>query len=390
MAKAKLPIAEITVKDAAGVAFRRHLRFWLVAGLAIAFLLYLFSEILLPFVAGMVLAYFLDPVADRLERLGLSRVWATVVILVSFLVIVIMALVILIPVLASQLSDLAAKLPDYLTQLQGLVTRFDPGWIERRFGMEPGDLREGLNSFLSSGVGFLTAIFTSIWSSGLAIFSLASLFIVTPVVAFYMLLDWDHMVSRVDSWVPRNHVADVRQIATDVNSATAGFVRGQGTLCLVLGVMYAVGLTLTGLNFGILIGLFAGLISFIPYVGSLVGLVLAVGVAFVQFSPDWIMVGAVACVFFVGQFIEGNILQPRLVGKSVGLHPVWLMFALFAFGALFGFVGLLIAVPAAAAIAVLVRFAIARYLESPLYQGHTDDVQAIAQAKIIDVPANRD
>ena len=191
----------------------------------------------------------------------------------------------------------------------------------------------------------------------MALFSIAGLFVVTPVVAFYMLLDWDRMVAKVDSWVPRDHVETVRTIATDINTATAGFVRGQGTLCLMLGVMYAIGLTLTGLNFGILIGLFAGLISFIPYVGSLVGLVLSVGVAFVQFWPDWLMVAAVAGVFFIGQFIEGNILQPRLVGKSVGLHPVWLMFALFAFGALFGFVGLLIAVPAAAAVAVLVRFA---------------------------------
>ncbi|TIW51283.1 MAG: AI-2E family transporter, partial [Mesorhizobium sp.] len=195
-----------------------------------------------------------------------------------------------------------------------------------------------------------------------------SLFVVTPVVAFYMLLDWDRMVAVVDSWVPRDYVETVRVIARDINIATAGFVRGQGTLCLVLGGMYATGLTLTGLNFAILIGLFAGLISFIPYVGSLTGLVLAVGVAFVQFWPDWVMIVAVACVF-AGQFIEGNILQPRLVGKSVGLHPVWLMFALFAFGALFGFVGLLIAVPASAAVAVLVRFAIARYLESPLYKG---------------------
>jgi predicted PurR-regulated permease PerM len=204
--------------------------------------------------------------------------------------------------------------------------------------------------------------------------------VVTPVVAFYMLLDWDRMIAVVDSWVPRDHVQTVRTIFSDINTATAGFVRGQGTLCLVLGGMYAFGLTLTGLNFSILIGLFAGLISFIPYVGSLTGLVLAVGVAFVQFWPDWIMVAAVACVFFVGQFIEGNILQPKLVGKSVGLHPVWLMFALFAFGALFGFVGLLIAVPAAAAIAVLVRFALSRYLESPLYKG-TSNEEAPAVAR---------
>jgi len=349
--------------------FRRQIRFWLIAAALLCVFLYIFSEILLPFVAGMALAYFLDPVADRLQRLGFSRTAATFLILVSFVVVLAIAMIVLIPVLASQLAGLLQKLPEYMSRLQELITGFNPEWLAQRFGLDPASLRDGLNSLLTSSIGFMTTVFQSIWSSGVAIFSIAGLFIVTPVVAFYMLLDWDRMVDRVDSWVPRDYVEPVREIATDINTAIAGFVRGQGTLCLILGMMYAFGLTLTGLNFGILIGLFAGLISFIPYVGSMVGLVLAVGVAFVQFWPDWPWVVAVACVFFTGQFIEGNILQPRLVGKSVGLHPVWLMFALFAFGALFGFVGLLIAVPAAAAIAVLVRFAISRYLESPLYTG---------------------
>ncbi|MER2535221.1 MAG: AI-2E family transporter [Rhizobiaceae bacterium] len=374
MAKARPDTEESLAEAAIGLAFRRQIRFWIVVSIVLGLFVYVFADILLPFVAGMVLAYFLDPVADRLERVGLSRVAATLVILIAFVVVLTVALIVLIPVLASQLGGLIGQFPEYLTRLQGLVTSFDPEWIERRFGLEAGSLREGLNSLLTTGMGFVTTVFTSIWSSGVALFSVAGLFIVTPVVAFYMLLDWDRMVATVDSWVPRDHVDTVRHIATDINASTAGFVRGQGTLCIVLGIMYAIGLTLTGLNFGILIGLFAGLISFIPYVGSLVGLVLAVGVAFVQFWPDWIMVAAVAGVFFVGQFIEGNILQPRLVGKSVGLHPVWLMFALFAFGALFGFVGLLIAVPAAAAVAVLVRFAIGRYLESPLYKGHPPDI----------------
>jgi predicted PurR-regulated permease PerM len=184
-----------------------------------------------------------------------------------------------------------------------------------------------------------------------------------------MLLDWDRMVATVDGWVPRDHVETERAIAREIDRSIAGFVRGQGTLCLILGIYYALGLTVVGLNFGLLIGLLAGLISFIPYVGSLTGLVLAIGVAFVQFWPDWMWVAAVVGVFFVGQFIEGNILQPKLVGSSVGVHPVWLMFALLAFGALFGFVGLLVAVPCAAAIAVIMRFAIARYKASPLYQG---------------------
>ena len=369
MAKAVLPDHDAAEASAAA-AFRRQLRFWLVGAVILIGFLYLFSNILLPFVAGMVLAYFLDPVADRLERFGLSRVMATVVILIAFIVVLVLAFVILVPVLASQMAGFAEKLPDYLTRLQALVTNFDPKWLEQRFGVNAASLKDGLNSVLSSGLGLVTTVFQSLWNSGMALVSVASLFVVTPVVAFYMLLDWDRMVATVDSWVPRDHVETVRQISADINSATAGFVRGQGTLCLVLGAMYAFGLTLTGLNFGILIGLFAGLISFIPYVGSLTGLVLAIGVAIVQFWPDWTMIVAVAAVFFIGQFIEGNILSPKLVGKSVGLHPVWLMFALFAFGALFGFVGLLIAVPAAAAIAVLVRFAIARYLESPLYKGH--------------------
>ena len=373
MAKAKVQAHDEAANEAVAAAFRRQIRFWLIAAVFFAAFLYLFSDILLPFVAGMALAYFLDPVADRLQRLGLSRVMATVVILVCFIVVLTLALVVLIPVLASQMADFAVKVPGYIERLQQLVTKFNPQWLEQRFGVNAAELREGLSSLLSTGFGFASTVFQSIWSSGVALFSIASLFIITPVVAFYMLLDWDRMVSVVDSWVPRDYVETVRRIAIDINTATAGFVRGQGTLCLVLGVLYAVGLTIVGLNFGILIGMFAGLISFIPYVGSLVGLVLSVGVAFVQFWPDWPWVVAVACVFFVGQFIEGNILQPRLVGKSVGLHPVWLMFALFAFGALFGFVGLLIAVPAAAAIAVLVRFAISRYLESPLYKGHRDE-----------------
>jgi len=343
--------------------------FWLVAGGGLILFLYVFSSVLLPFLAGMALAYFLDPIADRLEKLGMSRLLATIFILIVCVLALIVALMVLIPVLTNQLVDFAARLPEYLAQLHARIISFDPEWFERELGVKPGTLQDGVASLLSQGTGFITGLFASLWSSGLAIVNLVSLFVVTPVVAFYLLLDWDRMVAHVDSLVPRNHLNDVRQIARDINLATAGFVRGQGTLCLILGIYYATGLTLVGLNFGLLIGLFAGLISFIPYVGSLVGLGLAVSVAIVQFWPDWFWVVAVMAVFFSGQFIEGNILQPKLVGKSVGLHPVWLMFALFAFGYLFGFVGLLIAVPAAAAVAVLVRFAIGRYLESPLYSG---------------------
>jgi predicted PurR-regulated permease PerM len=376
MARAKTPGTD--VETAAKTSLTRQLLFWLGTFVAVVVFLLVFSSILLPFVAGMVLAYFLDPVADWLERHGLSRLAATIVILFAFVVSFVLALMVIVPILATQFAGFAANLPAYLATLQALITEFDPGWLERTIGVNAQSLREALSGLISQGAGFLTGLFQSLWTSGLAIINIGGLLVVTPVVAFYMLLDWDRMIAKVDSWVPRDHVGTVRRLARDINTATAGFLRGQGTLCIILGVLYAVGLTIVGLNFGLLIGLFAGLISFIPYIGSLVGLVLSVGVAFVQFWPDWTMVAAVAAIFFAGQFVEGNILQPKLVGKSVGLHPVWLMFALFAFGSLFGFVGLLLAVPASAAVAVLVRFALSRYLESPLYRGHRPAADPVA------------
>jgi predicted PurR-regulated permease PerM len=362
----------------APINWRQQAIFWSGGAILFGLFLAIFSGILLPFIAGMALAYFLDPVADRLQKLGFSRLWATVVILLAFVVVLVLALMIIVPVLTNQFADLMKNVPDYIGRLQSLVTSFDPAWIEHTLGVSAGQLKDGLNSLMTQAIGFVTGLFKSLWSSGLAIVNIVSLFVVAPVVAFYMLLDWDRMIATVDSWVPREHVETVRAIARDIDRSIAGFVRGQGTLCLILGIYYALGLTVLGLNFGLLIGLLAGLISFIPYVGSLTGLVLAIGVAFVQFWPDWLWVAAVAGVFFVGQFIEGNILQPKLVGKSVGVHPVWLMFALLAFGALFGFVGLLVAVPCAAAIAVIMRFAIARYKASPLYRGEEEVAEDVA------------
>ena len=352
-----------------GASVRRQAVFWTGAMLFLAFFLYIFSSILLPFVAGLVLAYFLDPVADHLQSLGLSRLLATIVILVLFVVTFALLLIILVPVLASQMSDFIVRLPSYVSRLQELIANRDSQWLKDFIGVDASVIRSSLDSLLQQGAGFLTTLLQSIWSSGKTLIDVVALFVVTPVVAFYMLLDWDRMVTEIDKLVPREHVHTVRVIARDMNKAIAGFVRGQGTVCLLLGIIYAVGLTVTGLNFGLLIGLFAGLISFIPYVGSLVGLLLALGVALVQFWPDYINVLYVALAFGIGQFIEGNILQPKLVGSSVGLHPVWLMFALFAFGSLLGFTGMLIAVPTAAAVGVLVRFVIHRYQQSPLYTG---------------------
>ena len=360
---------------------RRQVLFWSVTALVAVLLLWLFSGILLPFVLGMVIAYFLDPVADWLERRGLSRMWATVLILALFVVIFTGVIVILVPVIANQIGGFAERVPEYVDRIQVIledVRTSSIGWL---LPEGEANLKQDLGKLVSEGSGIISAFIASLWSSSLAVVNFVSLFVVTPVVAFYMLLDWDRMVDKIDDWIPRQHVDTVRRLARDIDRSVAGFLRGQGSLCLILGTFYGVGLSLVGLNFGLRIGLFAGLVSFIPYVGSITGLVLSVGVALVQFWPDWPWIVAVAAVFFIGQFIEGNILQPKLVGASVGLHPVWLMFALLAFGAMFGFVGLLIAVPSAAAVGVLVRFALTQYLQSEMYFGRQPTRQ---EAEMID------
>ena len=222
---------------------------------------------------------------------------------------------------------------------------------------------------MTQGSGYIGAFLASLWSGGRAVFSVLSLLIITPVVAFYLLLDWEKVVATVDGWIPLQHRDTVRGLARDIDAAIAGFVRGQAVICLILAVFYAIGLTLTGLNFGFLIGLMTGLLSFIPFVGAGTGFLVAAIVAIAQFWPDWTSIAMVVGVFLVGQVLEGYVLSPKLVGAKVGLHPVWMMFSLIAFGYLFGFVGLLIAIPLAATIGVLLRFALRKYLESPIYTG---------------------
>ena len=234
------------------------------------------------------------------------------------------------------------------------------------------DIQGTVTQFAGRAADWILSVLKTLLSGGLALVNLVSLLVVTPIVAFYMLIDWDDMISTVDSWVPRDHVEGVRALGRDVNAAMAGFIRGQGTVCLVLAIFYAAALSFAGLNFGMAIGLLAGALTFVPYAGALTGGVLAIGVALVQFWPDYWAIGVVVAIFGAGQFLEGNFLSPKLVGKSIGLHPVWLMFALFAFGYAFGFVGLLLAVPMAAAAGVLVRWGLRQYLSSSLYLGIDD------------------
>jgi len=351
------------------MTLRRQVQFWLLSLAVFCAFLYVFSGVLLPFVAGMAVAYLLDPVCDRLEKLGMGRMWATLTILFAFIFVLVLFFILILPVLGNQLAGFLEKFPDLVRELQGLLSKNIGGRLASAAGISPEDLQATVSNLIGQGASFVGKLAQSLWSGGQALLSILSLFVITPVVAFYLLLDWDHMVERIDTWLPRDHLAEIRGLAREMDAAVAGFVRGQVSVCLILGSFYAVSLALVGLNFGLLIGMGAGLVSFIPFVGAGLGLILSVGVALVQFWPDWPWIVAVAAIFAVGQFLEGNILQPKLVGESTGLHPVTLMFALFAFGYLFGFVGMLVAVPAAAMIGVLARFALKQYLASPVYRG---------------------
>ena len=343
----------------------RQFRFWAVGLTVFLFLLWLLSEILLPFVAGMAIAYFFDPVCDRLERWGFSRVMATVAVTGLFVVALLLVLGLLLPLAIGQAIEVVRAVPavldllrERLAELLTTVEAERPEILDR--------VREFVASRLGDVAAWLTGLAGNILTGGLAVLSLLSLLFITPVVAFFLLRDWDAMVAKIDSWLPRQHAPTIRRLACETDDILAGYVRGMATVCLVLGSFYAIGLSLIGLNGGLVVGLLAGALSFIPYLGAMGGLLLSVGLAFAQFDSYW-LIGGTAAIFFVGQAVEGNYLTPKLVGEKVGLHPVIVIFALLAGGTLFGFTGVLIALPAAAVAGVLVRFALQQYLHSPLY-----------------------
>ena len=346
----------------------QQLRFWLVGFVVFLVAVYLLRGILLPFVAGMAIAYFLDPACDRLEQWKLSRTAATGVVTLIFAILVVVGFLLIVPLLLDQLSQFLASLPDLLNRAHDKLLPFYMRWQERLNLPDLTDLATLARDRMGSAFAWLGQASGNLVRGGMAIANLLSLVFITPVVTFYLLRDWDRITTRLDVLLPRHHAATIRAQAQAVDRTLAGFARGQASVCLVLATYYAGTLMLAGLPFGLVVGIAAGFLTFIPYLGAATGFVISMAIALVNFDgwsgPIWVMV-----IFAIGQVLEGNFLTPRLVGGRVGLHPVWIIFALLAGGTLFGFLGLLLAVPSAAAIGVLVRFAIARYLDSPVYLG---------------------
>ena len=347
---------------------QRKLLFWLSALLVATLLVLMLRSVMLPFVAGLVIAYALNPLADRLERLGLSRTVASLVIVALLVLALVLALVFLAPLISRQAQQLLTSLPNELQRLRGILE----AWARAHLGDRYMSFEAMIGDQLSTsgqGAAIASALARSLWDQGRALIDFVSILLITPLVVFYLLADWDAMLARIDSWLPRDHRATIRRLAGEIDDAIAGFIRGQGLVCLILGTLYAAALSVIGLRYGLLIGVVTGLLAFVPIVGWTAGLIVATTVAVMQGWPDMTLLATVTAIFLAGQVLDAGLLSPKIVGSGIGLHPVGLIFALMVFSTLFGLVGVLVAVPMAAAVMVLVRHALALYLASDIYRG---------------------
>lgn len=346
------------------VSLRTQLICWGLATILTVLALWTLGPVLLPFFIGAGIAYLLDPVADRLERAGLSRTLAVTLITLGMVGALVVISLLIMPLVIRQATALIVMAPQMMVQGHGFLSNMFPGIIPeldasgRAWFEMAASMREQVTVVARHLLGSMRGVLGTL-----------SLLVITPVVAFYLLLDWDHLMARIDALLPREHAPVIRRLAKEIDKTLSGFMRGQGLVILILAGWYGIMLMLVGLPFGLFIGVMAAVLSFIPYVGTLVGGTTAIGVALFTFWGEPMWIGAVVVIFVIGQILEGNYLQPKIVGQSIGLHPVWLMLALSVFGALFGFVGLVLAVPVAAALGVLARFMTARYVDSPLYTG---------------------
>ena len=352
----------------AGQATRGQ-RVALVVGLlVVAWLaLQLFASVLAPFVAAAGIAYVLDPPTTRLTRLGLNRGVAALLMLVALLAAVLLFALLLYPLILAQIGLLLTRIPQYVQLLQRWASTMLTD-LQQNFGSDV--VNDKLRDLVSSQAGNMLSVIasslTSVTSAGFAIFNVLTLAVVTPVVGFYLLRDWPRVIGMVDLWLPHRYADVIRAQAREVDRILSAWVRGQALCCLILALYYASALTLAGLDLGLIVGIAAGALSFIPYVGSITGGITALGLAMAQF-PHWRGVIVVGGVLVLGQILEGYVIYPRFLGDRVELPAVWVIFALFAGGAAFGFLGVMLAVPVAATIGVLCRFWLRRYLASPLY-----------------------
>ncbi|HEX7803380.1 MAG TPA: AI-2E family transporter [Pseudoxanthomonas sp.] len=349
--------------------FLRRLQ-WTALGVGACWLLWLLAPILTPFAVAALLGWLGDPLVDRLELAGRSRNTAVILVFTVMALLLVLVLVILVPLIESQISTLVESLPRYRLWFTGVAIP----WIEARSGMQIATwldldhLIELVRSNWERAGGMAATVLGYVSRSGFALIGWMANLVLIPVITFFFLRDWDLIVGRVASMVPRDHIETVTRLARESSDVLGGFLRGQFLVMIILGIMYGIGLWAVGLDLGILIGIIAGLLTFVPYLGPTSGVVLGVLAALMQYG-DWKHIAGVLAVFGVGQLIESYWLTPKLVGDRIGLHPVAVVFAVLAGGQLFGFLGMLLALPMAAVVNVLLRYAHERYTQSTLYAG---------------------
>jgi predicted PurR-regulated permease PerM len=344
-------------------------RWLLLAGLLVSvwITLNLFASILLPFVAASGIAYVLDPPCTRLARARVPRGLASLVLILGLILVMLLFVLLLYPLIVDQIGILVGHVPEYVRSLSafasGMIAR-----LQQHLGPEYVDAKisELVSNQLGAVLSFVAGAASHVVGGGYALFNVLSLLVVTPVVGFYLLRDWPKVITMVDSWLPRRMAGVVRAQAREVDRILSAWVRGQAMCCMILAIFYALALSIVGLELGLVVGLAAGFLSFIPYVGTITGAVVSIALAIAQF-PTWEGVLRIGVVFAVGQVLEGYVIYPRFLGDRVELPAVWVIFALFAGGAAFGFLGVMLAVPVAATVGVLARFWLRRYLKSPLY-----------------------
>ncbi len=341
--------------------------FWFTIFLIICAVLWLFKSVLAPFIMGFIIAYLLNPLIRRLQTDKFSRKAATLVILSTFFIVLALIIAIVSPIATRELGDLVDAFPGYM---DGIWTQIKPtvNKAQAMLGLNyTGNIADTVGPFLGEATNTSKNVAKGIFTGGAAVVDFTITFFITPIVAYFLIKDWPKIIKWVENLMPRDHEHDLHQIFKQIDKKLAGFIRGQLTVCLVLGVGYAIALTIAGLKYGFLIGLLSGLLSIIPFVGSAVGLTAAVIVAWFQ-AGEMSYVAIIAAIFLFGQFLEGNFLSPKLVGDSVGMHPLWVLFSVMAGGAVFGIVGMILAVPVAAISGVLISFFIGIYKKSALYK----------------------
>jgi predicted PurR-regulated permease PerM len=359
-------------------AKQKQVLFWSVTGIAFVLVILLLQKILLPFVAGLVLAYALDPLVGRLQKWGLGRLLATSLVVLLLVLIFIIVLVVLLPMLATQAQQLIASVPAEIERLAPIFKAWAREQLGPRFAAVNAEIDQALSNSSQNWASYAGVVLQSILERSSAFLNFLSVLFITPIVVFYWLIDWPQMLKKLSDWLPRDHEQTLRSLAGDIDKSVAAFIRGQGVVCLVLGTLYTVGLSVIALDYGLLIGIATGVLSFVPVVGTAIGLITASIVAVVQGWPDITLLLMVIAIFGFGQALDSGFLSPRIVGPAIGLHPVALIFALIVFSYMFGFVGVLVAVPVSAAIGVLIRFGLKLYLKSEIYRGSSSGAKTNA------------